>query len=356
MAVLDLAAIAAALNLKYNEQIARQYRRDVVLANLIETEPDSNQNCTWRVKIAARDTAGPRAEGYTVDRSTDMSTDLRKQAILPWAHYEAYASVTGTAERIAAANGALGESDQIGEELQDALEEVTAVIGSDVYAGDYTASPVEIAGLSQAVDSTGTYANLAQGTYASWASGEDTLAYNDLSLDNIRTKLLRPFRDAVGKNPDAVLCTGAVMDKVAALYDNVLLATYIASPMGPDGQVNVAKLGFRAYNVEGVPFIEDRHATADTMFALDLGALKFKQIPAAWSSMDPGQLQGMIKSLANQTVEITDIQAAQKFARTNLSFQINALAKNGDSTALQLVNDFQLRLRRRNAASKLHLT
>lgn len=352
MAVLNLAAIAAALNLKYSDPIAEQFRRDVVLANLIEVEPEANQNCTWDVKIAARSSAGARAEGYDVEAG-DYTTDTRVQATLAWAHYEAYAAVTGTAQRIAAANGRPGQMDKIGEELTDAVNELTAAIGAHVYSGSVAASPVQIEGLARAIDATGTYANIAQGTHASWASGEQTLAAASLSIAEIRTKLLRPFRDATGRNPHVVMTTGAVMDSIAALYDTVTEAKYVAGPGGP---IDVAKLGFRGYVLEGVPFVEDRHCTANTMYALDLTALRWRQVPAAWTSMDPGQIQSLIKEMNGQIVEVSEIQAAQKRAQSRLSFQVNALAKTGDSSKLQIVSDFQLRLKRRNAAGKLTLT
>jgi hypothetical protein len=352
MAGVNLAAIQAALNLKYSDPIANQFRRDVVLANLIETEPEANSACTWDVKFAARNTAGPKAEGYDV-QSSDYSTDTRKQATLAWAHYEGYASVTGTAQRIAAANGRPGQTDKVGEELTDALEELSVKVGQHTYSGNEGNTPAEIEGLARAIDSTGTYAGLAQGTYADWASGEDTLALADLSIANIRELLLRPFRDNTGKNPSVVMAPGDIMDKIAALFDTTLEAQYVVTS---GGRVDIAALGFRGYIVEGVPFVEDRHCTASTLYALDLMQLRWRQVPPDWTSMDPGQLQALIRELNSQTVEITDIQAAQQKARRRLSFQVNALAKTGDSTKLQLVSDFQLRLRRRNAAAKLTLT
>lgn len=352
MAGVNLAAITAALNLKYSDPISNQFRRDIVLANLIECEPEANSSCTWDAKFAARNTAGPKAEGYEV-QSSDFSTDTRKQATLSWAHYEGYASVTGTAQRIAKANGRDGQADKVGEEITDALEELSVKVGQHTYSGNVSNTPVEIEGLARAVDSTGTYAGINQAVDTDWASGENSIATADLSLANIREKLFRPFRDATGRNPNVVMAPGAVMDSVAGLFDTAIEARYIASPRG---QIDVAALGFRAYMVEGVPFVEDRHCTASTMYALDLSQLRFRQIPPDWTSMDPNQLQGLIKELNGQTVEITDIQAMQAAARKRLSFQINALSKTGDSTRLQLVSDFQLRLRRRQAASKLYLT
>lgn len=352
MAGVNLAAITAALNLKYSDPISEQFRRDVVLAALIEAEPEANSVCTWDVKFAARNTAGPKAEGYDVVAG-DFSTDTRVQASLNWAHYEGYGSVTGTAQRIAAANGRQGQQDKVGEELNDAVNELTVKVGQHTYSGNVTNTPVEIEGLARAIDSTGTYAGLAQGTYADWASGENSITTASFSKAQIREKLFRPFRDNTGRNPSVVMTTGTVMDLIAALFDDVAEAQYVVGPSGP---IDIAKLGFRGYIIEGVPFVEDRHCTASTLYALDLNMLRWRQVPPDWTSMDPGQLQGLLRELNGQQVEITMIQAAQAAARKRISFQINALAKSGDSTKFQLVSDFQLRLKRRNAASKLVLT
>jgi len=353
--MLTLTLISAVLNVMYDEGLAQNFRRDSLLPNLLPVEFDSNGSCLWKVKLEDRDTAAAKDQGYDV-QSSDYSTDLRKQATLTWAHYEAYAAITGTAQRIAAANGGGGGDGELNAELRDAVEELTAKISAHTYSGSSSASPVEIEGLARAVDSTGTYAGLAQGTYTEWASGEQTLATASLSIANIRTKLLRPFKDNTGRYPDIVVCPGDVFDSIVALFDTktTIMVETINTP--ERGQVEIGKLGFRGIMIDGVPFVEDRHCTASTLYALDLRELSYRQTPPIWSTMDPGQLQGAIKELTGQIVEISEIAAAQKKAAKRLSVQVNALAKTGDSTKLQVVIDLQLKLRKRKAAAKLTLT
>lgn len=357
MSASNLANISAVLSVLFLDPIMAQYRRDAILPNLLECEYQSDGTAHWSVKFAARNTADAKAEGYTVQTS-DFSTDTKVNASLAWAHYEAYASVTGTASRIQAGNAsqAVGPS-LIDSELMDAAQELAVKLSTHTYSGQVGASPTQLSGLAEAVDSTGTYAGLAQGTYADWASGENSGALASLDLNMLRTKLLRPYRDNVGKNPNLVLTTGAILDQIQALFDaKSLIMVQSVQGAGDLGKIDIAALGFRGVMVDGVPFIEDRHCTAGTLYAIDPNMLKYRQVPPSWAAMDPMQIQGLIKDLTGQVIAYDDIRALMQRASKRLSGQVNALAKVGDSTSLQIVLDAQLVLKRRNAASKLTLS
>lgn len=359
MAGASLASISAFLNLMYGAGSVDQFRRDVILPNLIPTVFESNATCTWRAKVAARNTAAAKAAGADASGS-DFSTDTKLQASLAWAHYESFASITGTAQRIAAANGGynsgMGGGSELDREIADAGEELSVLLSQHSYSGVVGNTPPELAGLAAAIDSTGTYAGIAQSSYSDWASGENTLASADLSVEKIRTLLFRPVKDATGHKPSVVLCSGTIMDQVKTLADNATAVQIIATPaLGP---VNVANLGFDGVMVDGVPFLEDRHATASTLYAVNLAHLEYVQIPPDWLSMDPGQIAGAVKEITGKTIGRDVIEGAIRdaIAGRRMMASINALAKNGDSTRIQLVLDAQLRLRRRNAAAKLTLT
>lgn len=357
---MDLSTISLVLNLIYLGPITTQFRRDAVLLELLPVEFDGNATLTWDVKYDNRDTAGARAEGYVV-QSSDYSTHGREQAVIGWAHYEGYASVSGTAQRVAGANSRYGNPNALmGEEIGDAVKELAVKIGVDAYSGSAAASPREIEGLARAVDATGTYAGLAQGTYDWWASGENTLATASLSIQNIREKLFRPFKDSTGKYPEFVICSGAMWDKVAALFDDstriVVDTIQVGDGRGGLKTVQLKQMGARALTIDGVPFIEDRHCTASTFYALHTEFLGWRQVAPGWVSLDPGQIQMKIMEATGDMVDINEIKALMETAGRAISFQINALAKTGDSTNIQLVADFQLRLKRRNAAAKLVLT
>jgi len=356
MAVMGLSDFSAVLNVIYSGDISENFRRDAVLPNLLNVVHEANASCLWDVKLAARNTAAAKAQGYDV-LSTDFSNDVELQASLAWAHYEAYASITGTAQRIAAANGRYsGGMDKLGQQLQDAADELTVKLSTDSYAGDYTASPVQLAGIAQAIDSSGTYAAIVPGTYPTWASAENTNALAGLTVQVLRTKLLRPYYDATGRDAGFVLCKGDAYDAVKALADD-LKTLPVSTVRGADGkQIDIAALGFHGVYVDGVPFIEDRHCTSGVMYATDARNLEYAQVPPNWTSMDPGHLQGMLKALTGKSVPVSEIEAMLRVASQRLTVQINALAKIGDSTRLQIVLDAQLRLKKRAKAAKLTLT
>ena len=124
------------------------------------------------------------------------------------------------------------------------------------------------------------------------------------------------------------------------------------------GQVNIASLGFDGVVIDSVPFLEDRHATASTMYAVDLNELEYQQVPPDWLALDPGHIRGVLQDLTGKSVpeeEIRKMIMGIKSGRRMVA-QINALAKIGDSTRVQLVLDAQLVLRRRHSAAKLTLT
>ena len=353
--MLVLATIAAALSLVFDEQISDNFRRDAVLPNLLRVVPSGNDTATWKTKIAARNTAAAVAEGHTVVDG-DFSTDTRLTASLTWAHYESYFALSGTAMRISAANGGGGDNGgALIEEMTDSLDELTVKISSDSYAGAVTASPVQVEGLARAVKSSVAYAGIDPATYTTWVAAQNTLATASLSIANLRTKLLRPYKDANGKMPEFVICDGATWDLIAALGDSktVISIDTITTAMG---RVNLAELGFRAVRIDGVPFIEDRHCTTSVLYALDSKNVFYRQTPPLVASMDPAILQRAIKDLTGKDVGSNDIVAAQLRMQGRLTPQINLLAKSGDSTRGQAVIDLRLCVRSRAKTAKLTLT
>ncbi len=355
MAGATLSDISAVLNLVYGDRLESQIRRDVILPNLLAVESDANSSCTWPVKFTGRNTASAKAEGHEV-ASGDFSTDIKKQATLAWAEYFGYAKVSGLAQSIAALNPGAGE-DLLGSEVQDAIEELSVLLSSDTYAGTVGSSPTELSGLGEAVDSTGTYAGLAQGTYSEWASGEDTLAAASLSIANLRTKLHRKFKDGAGVWPEFVVCDGTRFDAVCALYNDQTRLMVDTITTAARGQVNLKAVGgFRAVEVDGIPYIEDRHATSATFYALHSRFLSYRQVPKGLSAMHPSAIQRAVKALTGDDLPL-DAVAAMIAARSGrLQPFIEALAKDGDSMKVMVGWYGQLRLKRRSGAAKLLLT
>lgn len=354
MAGATLSTVSAVLTVIYADAMADQIRRDVLLPNLLQVENDRNASCLWNVKFTGRTTAGPQAEGYTVDPATDFSTHLRKQATLAWAEYFSTARVSGLGEAV---NRASAGTSLFNQELVDAVDELAVELSEDTYAGNVGASPAEIEGLARAVDSTGTYAGLAQGTYSEWASGEQSLAAGSLSLANLRTKLHRTFKDACGMWPEFVVCPGDLWDSVSALFNDNTRILVDSINTQARGEVKLKAVGgFRAIEVDGIPYIEDRHCTASTFYALHSSALSYRQVPAVDPDVDLGALQRAIKDLTGLTLEPDDIQQMLVRGTQRLQPAIKMLGPTGDNTDAIVKWYGQLRLKYRNRAAKLLLT
>lgn len=353
MAGASLSTISAVLSVVFADALASVIRRDVLLPNLVLVENDRNSSCLWNVKFSGRDTAAAKAEGHDAADS-DFSTHARKQASLTWAEYFAYVKVSGLSQAVTQASGG---GDLLGDELVDALDELAVLLSTDTYAGDPSASPTELGGLATAVDSTAAYAGLDPATYAEWAAGENTLATASLSIDNLRTKLHRPVKDACGMWPEFVTCKGALFDKVCALFpDQQRLMVDQVFTQARGNVMLKAVGGFRAVEVDGIPYIEDRHATTNTFYAMHSSCLSYRQVPAAGSEWDPAALQKAIKDLVGVTLQEDEIAQLLVRGAQRLQPRIEALAKTGDSTKLMVKWYGQLRCRYRNRCGKLTLT
>lgn len=359
MATLSLSGISAVLSVIYADSMADNIRRDVLLPNLLEVANDRNATCVWKGKFSGRNSAAPKAEGFdAVDN--DFTSHDRRQLTLTWAEYFAFAKVSGLAQSVnaASAGGNMGmDMDLLAEELGDAIDELAVLLSSDTYGGTVGSSPVEISGLGEAVDATGDYAGLAVATESEHASAENTLATGSLSVDNLRTKLHRPFKDACGMWPEFVVCPGAQWDAVSALFNDQTRQIVDVVTTMARGRVELkAAGGYRAIMVDGIPYIEDRHCTASTFYALHSRYLSYRQVPDANSRFSAENIAGMIKQLTGVTLEVDAVAATLAKGGARMQPYIKLLGPTGDNLKAIVKWYGQLRLTRRNAAAKLLLT
>jgi len=355
---LNLAAISAVLSVVYADRLADNIRRDCLLPNLLEVADDRNASCLWTGKFTNRSTAAAKAEGHDVSGG-DFSTHNRRQLTLGWAQYYAYAQVSGLAQAVntASAQGSPTELDALGEELIDAIDELAVLISSDTYAGSVSASPPELSGLAQAVHASGDYAGLAVATEGEHASPTNTLATASLSVTNLREKLHRPFKDSCGMWPEFVVCPGEQWDAVCALFNDQTRNMVDVVTTMARGQVQLrATGGYRAVMVDGVPYIEDRHCTASSFYALHSRYLSYRQVPAATSKYSAQQIAAAIKELVGVTLEEDVVAATLKRGGARLQPYVQLIGPTGDSMKAMVKWYGQLRLRRRGAASRLTLT
>lgn len=358
MAGATAAAINAALSLILFGSPEMQFRTDVIGLALIGVEPGQGANCVVPVKIDGRNTAAPHAEGDDAE-SGDYSTHTRKQATTEWAEYWSFALVTGKAEAIAASGGYAG-GNLIAEEVRDALNELSVKLGAHFYAGNHLATPPELAGAALAVDgSDDNFAGIDTGDYTSWKAGEATVASASLTVAWIRENLFRPVKNSTGRNPEYVTTTGALMDQLKALIGaNAEVVTTITTSGG--GKVEIAQdFGATAIRIDGVPFVEDRHCTAGTMYAWGRDAVKFRQLRKPLDAdATPAEIQQAILQLTNQDIPLSMVETMIRAMNgaTTIVPTIEALAKTGDSRKFMIGVKGQLAWKRRNSLAKAVIT
>lgn len=356
MATLTRAALSAVLNLVYQDDIVDQFRRDVVLANLLTVRNGRNDACTWPVKFRGRSAGGAYAEGADME-DEDFDSHDRKQAMLPWAQYRTGAKISGLAQAIASASGGGVSADVTDEELRDAIDELAILVGAGFYSGNPGASPVELAGAALAIDDNdgANFAAIDPTDYGDWLASEETLAAEDVSISNIRKLLFRPVKDAVGMDPEFVTCPGGVID----LLKDVLgeKAPTVQQVRTTRGVIDItAATGMKAISIDGVPFIEDRHCTASTCYSWHSRYVEVRQVPATKARVDPNTVIQALKALTGVDVSVDEVEARLRANANAMVPTIEALAQTGDATKYQVKWYGQLAWKRRNAFSKLILT
>jgi len=355
MATLSLSAVSAVFNLLFADRIADQIRRDVLLPNILEVRNAKNATCTWGVKLTGRTAGGAYAEGADME-DADFDAHLRKQATLAWAEYRTGAKVSGLSEAISRLNGSPNVDPSLwDDELKDATDFLSTKISADSYGGNVGDTPTEIEGLARAVDSSVTYAGLAPGSYPEWAAPENELATADLSFETLRQYGHRPVKDACGMWPRVAICDGTTFDKIGALFGDQ--RKYVDEIMSVGGATVNLKLrgGYKALEVDGVAYVEDRHATASTIYYMAADAARYEQVPA----IGPAQaavIVAAVKTLTGMTLQEDEVVALIRAQGERLQPHIQVLAQTGDAYKAMVKWYGQLMVRYRNRTGKLLIT
>lgn len=356
MATVTRADVAVAMSLILRDPMVDQFRRDSVMLNILAVRPGANAALTWNPKFTGRSAGGPYAEGADMSAG-DYDSHVRAQAVLSWASYRAGAKVSGLAMAVTSnGNQYVVGGDLFDEELRDAVDKMAMDVSSDIYAGDPTASPVELAGAAIAIDGTaGTFAGLASATYAEWLASENTIATASLSKETIRQYLIRPVQNAARKRPDVITCPPSIFDTLIPLFDDKVDTTIILRAANNE-RVDIAlAAGARALNLDGTWIIEDRHCTASTLYAWSLDDVELQQVPAATPQRDPKRVAAAIKMLTGVDIEVEEVEKMMRRGGA-VAPTIEFLAQTGDAYQAMVKAYIQLKWRRRNSFAKLVLS
>lgn len=359
MATLSLSGISTAMSVVLQDRLQDQFRKDVILPNLLRVTTGAGQNVSWTVKTDGRTAGGPYAEGADM-ADGDFDSHVRHTASLNWAQYRKGAKVSGLAKAVAASIGGTthysGLSDLLAEEIDDALIELGVDFGGDLYAGNHAASPVELAGAALGISATDdNFAGIDTGLHPSWLANVGTsFALADTAFKDIRDQLFRPVRNATGRDPHFVTVPGNVYDVLRNRFqDNAETLQQIRTFAG--NVIGIEQMaGARAISLDGVPFIEDRFCTANTMYAWNADMVEIVQLPADVNTSREAVMQAMLDFDIPVTEQDVVARLSQRAGR--LTPVIHMLGSTGDNVKAFVKLYAQMKWKRRNAFAKVAVT
>lgn len=341
MAIVDNAAITAALATIFNDAITWNINRAIVLAQLLPTVPGNGKNLSWvgRFGVAAPATA-PIADGATV---SVLNSDAKVAATLNYGIYHDAFSTTGFAAASAAASGNPAElSDLFAEEIMESTTRLAMAVANDIYVG--TGAGVNMNGLLSAsgaapgIGATGTYAGINRGTQTQWAA---TVMANGGAPRPLSLALMREMRRRIyiasGMKPDLIVCDPVTHEKYANLF-------------GPERRYNqdvtlrgqTIKLdgGMQALEFDGIPVVEDVSHPAGKMTFLNTREVALRFLPDA----------ARVAAQSRGSVALSGTPEEQfGFGGTKMSARIQPLAVVGDAFPFALYIYPQVQVRRCNA-------
>ena len=337
----DFAALTDALATKYEDQIAWQINRAVVLAQLLPVTPGQGKNIQWDLRTGtAVPTTAVIADGADV---STWNSDTKVPAVLQYGTYHDAFTISGKALDLARASGNPAElANLIEEELSESITRLAVAIAYDLYVG--TGATNHINGLvtatstAGALAATGTYATIARSGYAQWAGNvlSNGAVERALTLELMRD-MDRTIYTASGKNADLIVC-GPLAHEA---YGNLL-----GQPRRYVQDVTVRGIkitldgGFKSLEFDGVPVIRDSLCPAGYMLFLNTEQVHLKQPP-----MMPGN-RGMV-ALAG-TPESQFGAGSMK-----LTAKVKALAETGDHVKIALFAYPQIQVKRPNACGMI---
>lgn len=324
---------------KYRGRLVNVINRTSVALKLLPIKAGSGKNCAWGIKLS-----GQVSENYSEGAdASNFGSNAQVPAVLNWGMYRANSHVSGTALRAAAGSDSPEGADQLFEDnMIDGAEDLTSRLNQAIFTG--AGSGTTMAGLNVALgDDSNTYATIdrSDSTYASFRPYVvDPGVYTPISFTHIRTDL-STIQTNSGRRPRIALCSPLVFNQIAGLFDSSRIK-YEETVQTSRGAV-VLDHSQRGVIVENCMFIPDKDASAGYIYYLppDEDDLAIEYLPPA----PLARIQQAMQAMAGVPL----MPANDGYGQAPLGYEIQPLAKNGDSERFSLVTNLQLRCRRPNA-------
>ena len=339
----DYAAIANAIAIIFEDKIAWQINRAVVLGQLLAVKPGRGQNITWDIRTGTAVPTTPQlADGADV---TTFNSDTKQPATLYYGNYYDAFAVGGMAIDLAMSSANPAElEDLVGEELVESTTRIAAGIAYDVYNGNGATAPPTIMGLCDSTNggllATGTYATVSRSGYPQWAS-------NVISNGGVRRPITfgqmqdmeRKIYVASGKLPDLIVADPVTYEKYGQLFQGA--RRYIEDITLASGKKITADGGWKALEFNGIPIVRDIMCPAGTMLFLSTDEVFLVQPP----SLAPGNM--------GETSATGTPEAQYGGSKMNLRVKVKALAETGDHMKIAQFCRVQAQVRRPQACGQI---
>ena len=335
MATELLSTIAAALPQVFDEKIARQYNRSAAITQFLSFVDGGGKNIAWDAEFSGA-SAAAFSEGSDVTDG-EMTTDIAVPASLGWGHYRSAFRISDTEISVALSSrgGAMELVNILGERMLNSVHKLAQIIGTDIISGDGTDSsnnPTIVGLLGGSLGATGTYATIDRATYTEWAG--NVLANGGVARPltvDLLNRMDKLIFDASGLSTDLIVGSSGVFQKYAGLFEPI---RRISNDGGGPLSYNT---GSDRLFFKGIPVVRDRNMTAGTMIFLNRSTIELKNLP---QNGIPGQSVGQGMLVASN---------GEGSQQTGIRYVVTPLAKNGDSTRMQLTAKLQLKVSRPNA-------
>jgi hypothetical protein len=323
---------------KYRGPLVNLINRTSVTAKILPVVMGTGKNCSWGLK-----TTGIVSENFSEGAdAANFGSNTQTPATLNWGLYRGNAHVTGTARRAAALSETPeGQQDILSVNVMDAVEDLTSRLNIAFCQGPGTGTT--IAGWDVALgDTANTYAGIDRSQVANLPFRPyvvDPGSPTQLTFAQVRADLTAIQKQS-GRRPQIALVSLEVYNAACGMFDATRLKfeDLLQTSKGPV-QLDHSQ---RGVIVENCMFIPDKDITAGEIVYLPPGddAVIEYLPPAPVSRINEAMLQ-----LTGSPI----VPAQDGFGQAPLGFEVQPLAKLGDSDRFSVVSNLQLVVRRPNA-------
>jgi len=331
--------LSGALPAIYREPTVRTLNATSKLLRLLPIVRGSGKNVTFDVEGT-----GAVAEAYADGAdAANYGTDALVTPVLNWGLYRSNFGATKLARDAAGSSSSPSDlADQIGRSYVNSVRKLSSYLNGLLYSGAGTGATAVISGLNVAIHNANTYAGIdrtAGGgtTYAYWQSTlVDPGALTPPTLKLLRSDLAT-IEDACGEKPDIAVCSTAVFQKIASLFDDsrqYVVPTMVNTARG-DVQLDAS---ISRVVLDGCTIIADKDCTANAIYYLNTNYVRVEYLPSAAATLLP---------------EVSrDTMADDGYGEIPLGFSVEALAKTGAASKFSLYATLQLVVSKPSACGK----